>query len=152
MSELPSFTSTGDLPEGVYEVTLAKALAHFGASPSRRRRLGLRLQRIYELALSTGKLIRFIVFGSFVTAKAVPNDVDVFMILSNDFDVGATSGELRILFEHGAAQDHFGASVFWVREVAAFGGVDAATSDWAFTREGRRRGLISIVEDGHDRE
>jgi hypothetical protein len=41
---------------------------------------------IYALARSTGQLARFIIFGSFVTAKREPNDVDIFMLMEDAFD------------------------------------------------------------------
>jgi hypothetical protein len=42
--------------------------------------VGLRLERIYNIAWATGHLARCVVFGSFVTAKLVPNDVDIFLL------------------------------------------------------------------------
>ncbi|MFV1965836.1 MAG: hypothetical protein ACC628_10465 [Pirellulaceae bacterium] len=38
-------------------------------------------------------MARFVVFGSFVTKKREPNDVDVFMIMDNNFDKGSLRGE-----------------------------------------------------------
>jgi len=44
------------------------------------------------------------------------NDVDVFMIMDDNFDMGSLAGAARLLFaDHGSAQDHFGASVFWMQ-------------------------------------
>jgi len=45
-----------------------------------------RLERIYALAKASGHMARFIVFSSFVTAKAAPNDVDIFLLMSDSFD------------------------------------------------------------------
>jgi hypothetical protein len=64
----------------------------------------MRLERICRLAQSTGQLGRFVVFGSFVTAKPEPNDVDVFMLMNDAFDLSALSGETAILFDHSSAQ------------------------------------------------
>lgn len=33
----------------------------------------------------SGNLARFIVFGSFVTAKPAPNDVDIFLLMEDSF-------------------------------------------------------------------
>jgi len=90
--------------------------------------IGQRLGRTYALAGTTGHLVRFIVFGSFVTAKPNPNDVDVFLLMDDAFDVGQMAGETRLLFDHAAAQAHFGASVFWLRRLAALGGEQATSS------------------------
>ena len=40
----------------------------------------MRLKRVYDLGAATDQLRRFIVFGSFVTTKLEPNDVDVFLV------------------------------------------------------------------------
>lgn len=107
--------------------------------------------RIYQLAASTGHLRRFVVFGSFVTSKPDPNDVDVFVVMDDDFDFSSTTGETKLLFEHGSAQSHFGASVFWLRELAAYNGVDAAIADWQIKRDGNERGIVEIMaEPSHD--
>jgi hypothetical protein len=67
--------------------------------------------------------------------------------MENDFDVGGLGGEARILFDHPAAQAHFGASVFWVRRLAALGGEEQSIADWQMKRDGTRRGIIEIVEE-----
>jgi hypothetical protein len=45
--------------------------------------------------------------------------------MDDAFDIGQISGETRLLFDHAAAQAHFGATVFWLRRVAALGGEQA---------------------------
>lgn len=85
------------------------------------------------------------VFGSFVTNKNEPNDVDVFMIMDDNFNIRSLTGEARLLFDHGTAQGHFGCSVFWVRRLAAIGGEQAAVEDWQIKRDGTARGIIEIT-------
>lgn len=143
--KIPAFTNTGDLPPGVYQASLSQIIARFGLIPDRRKMLSSRLERIYHIASQTSQLGRFVVFGSFVTAKIEPNDVDVFMIMSDTFDVGSLNGEARLLFDHNAAQSHFGCSVFWIRRLAAIGGEQAAIQDWQVKRDGAERGIIEIV-------
>ena len=101
-------------------------VARFAPGSDRRKLLALRLERIYRIALQTGHLARFGVFGSFITDKREPNDVDVFMMMDDDFEVGRLVGEVGLLFNHAAAQDRFGCSVFWIRRLAAPGGEQAA--------------------------
>jgi hypothetical protein len=105
-----------------------------------------RLARIYPLAVGTGHLAQFIVFGSFVTNKPEPNDVDIFLLMEDTFDVTRVTGETRILFEHASAQNYFGASIFWVRRMAALGG-DAVIEDWQLKRDGTKRGIVEIIGD-----
>ena len=144
---LPAFNENGDLPPGIHQTPLSDAVARLGTKSDRRKLLAQRLQRVYKLASGTGVLVRFVVFGSFVTAKEQPNDVDVFMIMDDNFDVTALVGESRLLFDHSAAQNHFGCSVFWVRRLAAIGGEQAAMKYWQIKRDGAERGILEITQE-----
>ena len=107
----------------------------------------MRLERIVRLAHLTGLVCRFIVFGSFVTGKLDPNDVDVFLLMDDSFDASQLAGEARLVFDHGVADAHFGASVFWMRRLAAFGGEQAAVEYWQTKRDKSLRGIIEIVPE-----
>lgn len=142
---LPSFETTGDLPTGVHSATLQEIAAYFGTSNARRKILMTRLERIYRVATETGGVARFIIFGSFITAKSEPNDVDVFLLMENDFDADNLTGEARWLFDHNAANAFFGASVFWLRRLAAFGGEQATVEYWQVKRDGGFRGIVEVI-------
>ena len=81
---LPEFDSQGDLPEGVHRATLDEVLARFGHGTPQRQIVTGRLNRVLELARATGKLERFIIFGSYITAKPEPNDVDILLVMRDD--------------------------------------------------------------------
>ena len=85
------------------------------------------------------------VFGSFVTSKPEPQDVDLFLVMTDAFDASELTGDMRLLFEHGAAQTHFGASVFWVRRRAAWPEERVAVEFWQVKRGGGRRGIVEII-------
>lgn len=65
--------------------------------------------------------------------------------MDDDFDVSKVTGEAAILFDHLAAQNYAGASVFWLRRLAALGGEQAAIEDWQYKRDGARRGVVEIT-------
>jgi hypothetical protein len=144
---LPPFGKNGDLPPGIYRSTISEMLRRFGKGSWQRVAVAQRLERIYRVSVRTGQLARFVVFGSFVSAKREPADVDVFLLMQDTFDMGQLSGEARVLFDHAAAQAHFGASVFWLRRLAALGGEERAIAGWQIKRDGTRRGIIEIVEE-----
>jgi len=144
---LPDFNNQGDLPPGIHKVTLREVIERFGTTPAKRKVLALRLDRIYKLAVGTGHVARFIVFGSFITDKAEPNDVDVFILMENSFEFDKLVGEVRLLFDHGTAQTHFGCSLFWIRRLAAFDGEQATIEHWQIKRNGELRGIIEIVAE-----
>jgi hypothetical protein len=144
---IPPFDSGGDLPPGVHPATLREVLARFGQGSRNRAAVAARLERIDRLARSTGHLARIVVFGSFVTRKPEPNDVDLFLVMDDSFDVAGLVGEARLVFDHPAADAHFGASVFWTRRLAAFGSEQAAIEFWQTRRDGGLRGIIEIVSE-----
>jgi len=90
-------------------------------------------------------LARFVVYGSFITIKADPNDVDLFLLMEDSFDLASVTGEAALVFQHMEADAHFGASVFWCRRCGALGGEQAMIEYWQVRREGGRRGIVEIV-------
>jgi hypothetical protein len=144
---LPDFNDAGDLPPGVYRATFREILVRFGHGSIQRCAVADRLARIYELASSTGKLARFVVFGSFVTAKFDPNDVDIVLLMDDTFDLAAISGDVAIVFQHLEADAHFGASIFWTCRSSALGGERAMIEYWQVRREGGQRGIVEIIPE-----
>lgn len=149
---IPALNSNGDLPVGIHRATLSEVGAVFGGPSWERETVFRRLQRIHEIAVRTRHLARFVVFGSFVTGSATPNDVDVFMVFDDSFDAAACDAEALLLLEHSTADAHFGASVFWLRRPAAFGGEQATIEFWQTKRDGEQRGIVEIVEDFDDHQ
>jgi hypothetical protein len=124
---LPTFNEEGDLPPGVYRATLPEVLERFGQGSVQRCAVADRLSRLHQLAVSTGYVARFVVFGSFITAKAGPNDVDVILLMEDNFDLATVTGEAALVFQHMEADAHFGASVFWTPRSGAMKVVCAAS-------------------------
>ncbi len=143
---LPAITETGDLPQGVHRASLQEVLNQFGQATVQRRLVGMRLRRVHDLAVATRHVKQFIVFGSFVTGKPEPNDVDVFLLMDDAFDLNQVTGEARLIFDHPAAQAHFGASIFWLRRLAALPDKGEAVRSWQLKRDGTRRGIVEVEE------
>lgn len=144
---LPPFNEEGDLPRGVHRATLPEVLERFGQGSVQRRAVADRLNRLYQLVASTGRLARFVVFGSFVTAKAEPNDVDIVLLMEDTFDLASVTGEAALPFQHMEAGARFGASVFWTRRSGAVGGEQAMVEYWQTRRDGGQRGIVEIVPE-----
>ena len=90
-------------------------------------------------------------FGSFVTAKVDPGDVDVFLLMEDTFDSKQVRGEAAIIFDHLAGQNVEGASIFWIRRQAAIGGEQAAVEHWQLKRDKTRRGVVEVINDDSER-
>jgi hypothetical protein len=144
---LPAFNKSGDLPVGVHAATLNEVIERFGKASLRRQEQAKQLKRAWTLARATGKLMRFVLFGSFVTDKLEPNDFDGILVMANDFDAKTMTGESRLLFEHGAAQTSFGASLFWYPESAAKTLGPLPIEHWQIKRDRTRRGIVEIVAE-----
>ncbi len=142
---LPSLDINGDLPEGLHRATIGEVVTHFGGETARRRVASARLLRVYELARATGKLDRLVIFGSFVTSKAEPNDVDILLVMRDDFHLGECEEAAMKLFDHLQAQREFGASVFWIRpSMLILETLEEFLAFWQTKRDGTRRGIVEV--------
>lgn len=83
-----------------------------------RQLVASRLKKIYNLAKLTGKLSRFIIYGSFITSKESPNDVDVFLVMNDDFTKDDYKGDILRIFEHLQTENKMKASIFWMLEMS----------------------------------
>lgn len=84
---IPKFED-GVLPAGVHTCTVEELAERFGRfeRSDRRPRLTEALKRYKKDVRSFGIADALIIDGSFVTAKAEPNDVDVILILRTDLN------------------------------------------------------------------
>jgi hypothetical protein len=142
---LPPFDAQGELPEGIYQATMDEVITRFGTGTAQRELLVSYLLRIYALIRATGKLERFIIFGSYVTAKADPNDVDVFLVMAEAFNVDEMSGDTRVIFSHTQAQSRLRASVFWATRSTSMMNIDALLVGWQTKRDQTRRGIVEVI-------
>lgn len=142
---LPALNSHGELPEGVHQTTLDEVMAQFGTGTPQRQAVTARLLRLYNLVKATNHLERFIIFGSYVTTKPAPNDVDIFLVMAEAFDVNDWGEETRAVFAHAQAQSRFGASVFWVTRSTSRSNIESLFTAWQTTRDQTRRGIVEVI-------
>lgn len=144
---LPAFNDEGDLPEGIYRARLGEVLTRFSTGTTQRQDVAARLRRIYNLVEATGKLARMIIFGSFITTRPEPNDVDIVLIMQDDFNLSLCDEETGKLFDHSEAQANFGASIFWIRpSMLILESIEQFTEHWQIKRDGTRRGIVEVRE------
>jgi hypothetical protein len=139
---IPAFRPDGYLPEGLHVADGAEVTFRFGSATPRRRRLVLRLRLWLELARQVGAR-RFLLDGSFVTAKPNPDDIDAVLLLPMDFQLQVESDvdaalQLELMFLTRRPEELFAAED------------DEDWNEWfeffSRTREvdGRRKGLVEI--------
>ncbi len=87
---IPALNPDGVLPIGIFDCTLAEVQEGFGTfkGSDQRVRLFTRLEALAEAMRASGIFESLIVDGSFVTAKPVPNDIDLIAVLrpGHDFE------------------------------------------------------------------
>ena len=139
---IPDFRDDGYLPEGLHLATAAEITFRFGTTTPRRRRLALRLRRWIELSGAVAAK-RLFVDGSFVTAKAEPNDVDAVVWLGDDFVNRVSRGdreavELEMMLLTRQPQEIFAAEDRrdWDDWVEFFSRTREA--------DGRRKGVVEV--------
>ena len=142
---LPEFNEAGDLPPGRHAASLREVLDRFGGGTPKRVAVTDRLRRIHDLAVATAHLERLVIFGSYVSDTAEPNDVDVILVMHGDFASERCPVESLVLFDHGRADEELGASVFWVRPDMLLGEpLEQFLAHWERKRDGSRRGIVEV--------
>src|SRR5215471_16905292 len=97
---LPALNHDGNLPEGIHLATEDEVFDRFATPSARRQWLGEQLRSLLALAKSTGQLARVFLWGSFVTSKEVPNDLDVLLVMDTGFAVEAAPEQAQVVFDH----------------------------------------------------
>jgi hypothetical protein len=85
---IPPASAAGLLPSGVFDCTLVEIRERFGSfqGSDHRSRLFARLEGMFQAMRRSGLFEALLVDGSFVTAKAVPNDIDLVAVLKPGHD------------------------------------------------------------------
>ena len=81
---IPDCNDDGYLPPGIHPATLDQIAARFGCESELRQAQMDSLRWLVELARRSG-VQRIVVYGSFVTDKLEPNDVDCVLLIGPDF-------------------------------------------------------------------
>ena len=142
---LREFNEDGNLPEGIYQATDAEVLERLAGFSVRRKWLGERLQYLLRAAQATGHLQRVFLWGSFVTSKEAPNDLDVLLVMSESFDPEQTSGDSQLLFDYTQAKIRFSADIFWTKTSIDQTVLDLWLDTYQTGRDFKRRGIIEVV-------
>jgi hypothetical protein len=92
-------------------------------------------------------LSRFIIYGSYVTAKYAPNDVDVLLLMTDDFRSVNCDAEKQVLFDHLRTHDELGASIFWTRPASIILETENEfIAYWQIKRDNTQHGIVEVIE------
>lgn len=81
---LPELDAEGNLPPGIHAALLAEVVERFGAGGDARAGFGRLLTDVVNAAKQYPTIKRVLVWGSFVTTKAEPRDLDYSVVVSAD--------------------------------------------------------------------
>ena len=141
---IPEFNIDGNLPKGIHSVIETEFLDRFATSSPRRKWLGERVKEIFALAKSTGKVEHIFVWGSFVTAKESPNDVDILLVMSEDFQLVDEPEERKYLFDYIRARVRFNADVFWSKASIGEDTLSLWLETYQLAKDFKRRGIVEV--------
>ena len=139
-SALPAFDGTGNLPPGIYQVSIRELVSQF-CQGEVREHWGHVLQEILRLVRSTEQLEAMYIFGSFVTSKTAPADLDLFLVMSSDFASNTVAGRARLVFDRSRAAMVWGSCIYWITARTDRAPFLAA---WQLRRDGGQRGIVEV--------
>jgi hypothetical protein len=142
---LPALNHDGNLPEGIHLATEDEVFARFATPSARRQWLGEQLRRLLALAKSTGQLTRVFLWGSFVTGKEVPNDLDVLLVMDPGVVVEAVPAQAQVVFDHVQARLRFHADVFWTKASLDPQVLQLWLDTYQTGKDFTRRGIVEVI-------
>jgi hypothetical protein len=113
---------------------------HFGFG-ERRQMLCGRLLDLLRRARDCG-FTRAVLFGSFVSSKEQPGDIDLFWTLPDGADTNDLGVPCRELVDTQHSKQRFGFDLFWCYDVPD--AIEFMAGLWAVDRIGRKRGLVMV--------
>jgi len=144
---IPKFEKGGNLPKGVHKATLDEVREIFGASSARRKWLIRNLEKIIDLAKTTGRLERVIVWGSFVSNEELPQDIDLLLIMKEDFVVDKMDLEVKKVFDYVQGRIAFNADIFWAKSSIGEDTINLWLETYQMTRDFESRGIVEVIID-----
>ena len=145
---IPEFDFDGELPPGVHTATLEDVRQRFGrfSRTDRRPKLFAKLSELVEAARTAGIVDRFIIAGSFVTAKAVPNDVDILIIFNAATDITQLRLNQRLLVDRDAIRRRFRGDDLDVLPVRnGTRRMQAALEFFQYNRDAKPIGIVEVI-------
>ena len=85
------------MPLGAIQSGRLTRRKRFGTATPRRQFLFGRLQALVNDLVSTGSVKRIYLFGSFVSGKSSPNDIDLFIVMEAGLTTAQLSGDVTIV-------------------------------------------------------
>ncbi len=89
--------------------------------------------------------MRLVIWGSFVTRKELPGDLDIFLVTDARPIQPGTIGPLIDLLDHERARHRFQADIFWMKESIGSAIIQDVLDAYQTDRTLRRRGIVEVM-------
>lgn len=116
----------------------------FGTSTPRRQFLFRQLEIVIDGLRGTRSLKQVYLFGSFVSGKASPNDVDLLVVMKAGFSTTQLDRKVLELFQHDVCRIRYHADLFWVTEAVGNARIEDLLEVFSRDREGRAQSVIEV--------
>lgn len=83
-------------------------------------------------------------FGSFVSRKPAPNDIDLFVVMEAGFTTGHLSARALEAFQHGLCKIRYHADLFWVTEAVGDERISDLLDVFSRDREKQPQPIIEV--------
>lgn len=134
---IPEFNKYGNLPDGLYKVTLKEIKVKFGSESLQRKKLFKHLNSLTKLLSKNKSVIKkFIIDGSFVTFVEFPNDIDCIIIFNKKFSSHVSllmklkKFKMLHIFDY---TEHIDANLY-----------NGMINLWRHTRDRRLKGILEV--------
>ena len=126
-------------------LSLEEILQRYGEHTARWQFLWQRLQTIVQLLTATGALRRLYLFGSFITAKPNPGDLDCLAVMASGFTTAHLAPSIMTVFQHDICRLYYQADVFWITEAVGQEYLETLLAVFARDRSGNPQPLVEVV-------
>jgi predicted nucleotidyltransferase len=92
----------------------------------------------------TRNVSQIYLFGSFVSGKASPNDVDLLVVMNAGFSTTQIGGKVLELFQHDVCRIRYHADLFWVTEAVGNARIEDLLEVFSRDREGRTQSVVEV--------
>lgn len=142
---IPEFNKDGNLPEGIYRANEDEFFNRFCSSSARRKWLGDRLREFFAMLKEIDKVKRLFIWGSFVSNKESPNDVDVLLIMKEDFELEDLPDDLKTIFNYVKARVRFNMDIFWSKSSIGGETINLWLDTYQISKDFKRRGIMEVI-------
>ncbi len=142
---LPELNADGYLEPGIYLARLSEVLERFGTGTPARERQGALLRLIVESARKYPTIKRILLWGSFISTKPEPGDLDYSIVVDPRHRFATIEPEYKRFFVPFDARVHYGTDPSYLvlyeyppepfAEIILF---------FCEDRDGRQRGILEV--------